>query len=785
MNTPTNHRLRRLATGLIRARFAILAAAAVATLLAWTPSGDLQFDQSIESLYAEKNPHLEDFTESKRLFGGDEFVFVAWEDTELFDADGYLSEESAEQIREFSAQLNEVPGVRAESTQNLADAFDPPALRELLAEVNVLLRRLFAVVIQKRQPKMKPLLEGLLVGKDDRTTAIILRLEAEQDAPISRGETIRKIRELADGHAPPAVVAGEPVQVHDMFRLVEEDGRDLFWWSLVVLVGVMFACFCVSFVMLDLRNRSNEQPAESTPSASQIGLRAAGRSLWWAVLPVFVVVTTVAWTRALLVIADFKLSMVSAILNAIVTIVGVATVIHACVRFLKYRYRGQDRRDSWHRAFSELARPIFWACATTAVGFGALLSSRITPVRSFGMMMALAVALVLVSCAALLPGGMLIGRLDGRGRQAETEHRRIRFLAWIAELVERFPGAIVCGFTVVFVAELVGLMRLEVETDLSRNFRKKSPIVQGLKFVESRLGGAGTWEVNFDAKDGLTPEYLEQVRKLVAKLRKRFVDVENPELTKVVALTDGLDSIPATALLGTPREILARLQPEYEPSLYNPAAGRMRIMLRAREQQPADVKLNLIAEVEEAAKETFPEAKATGLFVLLAHLIESLLDDQLVSFAWAALGIGLMMTFAFRSWRIGLVSLLPNMFPIVLVIGTMGWIGLPVNIATAMIASVSMGLTVDSSIHYITGYRDARRQGADVSAAIAQSHEGVGVALVFANVALIVGFSVLTLSEFIPLVYFGILVSVAILGGLVGNLMLLPVLLSWADRTLD
>ena len=221
----------------------------------------------------------------------------------------------------------------------------------------------------------------------------------------------------------------------------------------------------------------------------------------------------------------------------------------------------------------------------------------------------------------------------------------------------------------------------------------------------------------------------------------------------------------------------------------------MRIVLRARERQSSDSKLALIDQVQRLAIEEFPalaeggdngsasrpHAKATGLFVLLTFMIESLLRDQLVSFVLASLGIGTMMTLAFRSLRIGLISLVPNLFPIVLVIGTMGWIGLPVNIATAMIASVSIGLTVDSSIHYISGYQRARRRGLGLFDALEQTHADVGRALVFANVALIAGFIVLTLSHFIPLVYFGILVSVAMFGGLVGNLMLLPLLLSWVD----
>ncbi|MFG0335140.1 MAG: MMPL family transporter, partial [Maioricimonas sp. JB049] len=197
------------------------------------------------------------------------------------------------------------------------------------------------------------------------------------------------------------------------------------------------------------------------------------------------------------------------------------------------------------------------------------------------------------------------------------------------------------------------------------------------------------------------------------------------------------------------------------------------------EQQPAEVKLTLIDAVEQKTRQHFPDARATGLYVLLAYLISSLLADQIVSFVLAAVGIAIAMTIAFRNVWIGLISLVPNVFPILLVIGGMGWTGIPINIGTAMIASVSMGLTVDSSIHYLSGYRRARLAGADHFEAVRQTHGSVGRALVFANVALVLGFTVLSLSNFIPLIYFGVLVSVAMFGGLLGNLVLLPVLLRW------
>ena len=168
--------------------------------------------------------------------------------------------------------------------------------------------------------------------------------------------------------------------------------------------------------------------------------------------------------------------------------------------------------------------------------------------------------------------------------------------------------------------------------------------------------------------------------------------------------------------------------------------------------------------------------------MLLANLISSLLEDQLVSFSLAALGVAVSMGCAFRNPGLGLIAIIPNVLPILFVIGCMGWIGIPINIGTAMIASVSMGLTVDSTIHYFISYRRSRNEGRSHQEAVEFAHAHVGLALALANIALVIGFTVLSLSNFIPLVYFGVLVSVAMLGGLLGNLILLPVLLSF-DRS--
>jgi len=717
---------------LLRNRFLLLVGALLLTAVCWPIAGRLSFDQSIESLYSPDDPYLNSYLESKSWFGGDEFVLVAYTDPGLFTAEGF------ERLRTFSSELSSIPGINSAATQNLADALSPPELNFF-----------FRFLLRTQEKALRELLEGVLVGSDGETTAIILRLEPNNVSnPVPRGETFAKIRRLARKHSPRAYVVGEPVQVHDMFRYVEEDGALLFRVSLIVLGLVILFLF---------------------------------RSFRWVVLPLTVVIVTIVTTEATLVVSQMRLSMVSSMLNSLVTIIGIATVTHVTVHYRELRKR-KDRYESLRQTLIELLPAIFWTCATTAAGFAALLSSEITPVRSFGFMMAIGTFVVLLATSGVLPGGILAGRKAIDPSDAPAEQGLVRLLQISSFVVERHPVILSISAFLLVAFAAVGFSRLKVETDFSKNFRESSPIVQGLNFVEERLGGAGTWEVNFPAPHELTDEFLDEVRLLSETLTGYTVNETQP-LTKVMSITDTLDMVPSRPFsrntISSKLAQITEMQPDFESSFYNSEQGRMRLVLRAKERQPSEEKLALIHAVEQMARKQFPEAKTTGIFVLLAYLIESLLRDQLVSFGLAAVSIGTMMTIAFRSFRIGLISLVPNLFPIVIVIGAMGWVGLPVNIGTAMIASVSMGLTTDSSIHYIAGYRRARNRGLTPSDAILTTHKAVGRAIVFATFALVAGFSVLTLSHFIPLIYFGALISLAMLGGLVGDLLLLPLLLRW------
>lgn len=733
-----SHRTHWLAERWIAWRWLWLVLGLLAMAVSFPASQRLEFDRSLEKMFASDHPALDSYRKLKRTFGGDQIVAVAYHDPDVLSADGMA------RLKQLQSQLAKVPGVEAAISLR-----DSPLGDQIIL------------------PGSEPLLEffeGLVLGTNRETTAVMCFLLPEEviekQTSSTRPESVAEIRRIAQQFNPQSVVAGEPVMVVDGFHYLEEDGWLLGWSTTILMVAVILFFF---------------------------------RSVRWMIIPFVVVQAALIWTKAALVWNGLQLSMVSSMLTAIVTVIGIATVVHLIVRFRDHRLEGKSPKTSLLLAFALLSPPIFWACTTDAVGFASLTISHVGPIQSFGVMMALGAMLTFVAVCLFVPGGSLIGTFDAGPRKAWGEEYLTTSLQNLAHSLYLRPRIWGIVATFVVVVCVLGHMRLEVETDFTKNFREETPVVQSYHFVENNLGGAGVWDVFLPAPEQLDTEYLQRIRKLETRLRNEVTfetadGATQPGLTKVVSVVDAFDAFDKAYPVAKWVPISGKLElfRNQVPPLARALLGTdpqtdqryYRIMLRALEQQPADAKLAIINQVRTIVEDEFPqENHVTGYYVLLATLIDSLLEDQWTTFAAATIGIGLMMAVIFRSILVALISLIPNALPIFMVLGLMGHLGLKINMGTVMIAAVSMGLSIDSSIHYLSRLRSLMADGHSFREASANVHQSVGLAMIFSCIALIIGFLALVWSHFIPTVYFGILVSLSMLGGLMGNLVLLPLLL--------
>lgn len=741
----------RVVDTVLRFRVLLLLLCIATAAFAAGPSLELEFDRSLEGLFTEGDSRLVNYVEDKELFGAAETGVVAYTDPELLTSAGLL------QLEQLNARLRKVPGVK--NVLSLAQARLPGAplssrsLREHLEHETVTSSELRAELTNC------DLYVGRLLSKDGNTTVLLVTFAASEADIASRDETIRTIRSICDAHTPPAVLAGGPVLVNDVYEHLEQDGRTLGIASSLVLAVVIAVLF---------------------------------RNLRWILLPLAVVQLTLVWTKALLVVGGGRLSMVSSPLVALVTVIGTATIIHVAIRFREERTT-HEPNDALRRTLVHIGPAIFWTSLTTAVGFSSLLASRVAPVGSFGGMMTLGASLVFVAAMGLLPGGVLIGRYGTDPAHAPGERHVAALLNHLVAAVELHPWRVASAGIGLLAITSLGILRLEVATDFDENFRRSSPIVKSFHFIIDRMGTIEALDVLIDVPPLLHGKDVDKFLERVQLLQRELTEEEG--VTNTLSVVNVLDFMTGTRLeradIATRLaafslekmteaqrlEFLRTIQPDLVAGFWNQERGVMRIIVQTGKVRGTKAKLQLVERIERRAREQFPDARAAGVAILLAYLVKSLLADQWITFGLAVAAIVLMLMLAFRDWRLGLIALIPNATPILIVVGVMGWAGLKVNVATAMLASVSMGLAVDFSIHYLYRFQHELRSGKSFHDAVRDAHGSVGLAMVLANIALIAGFSTLVISAFIPTVHFGLLVSVAMLGGLVGNLISLPILL--------
>ena len=751
-------------------------------------------DLSVQSLFAADDPRLLLYNRTAAEFGGEATVLAVYHDPDAISAAGLA------RLAEVRRQLAAVPFVNsALCLADLPHPRDPSLASEALSALGETIAQLVHGELRSAANRLKAwrprtllewferanasetrnlreqilgteLYRDAFISADGEVVAVLLQLDRTAMASGAIERTIESLRRIVEIAPPePGHLVGAPVMINDVYSYLTEDASRLQWAStltMLVVIGLLF------------------------------------RNVRWTILPLLVVAAAVVWTRAFMQVLAIKQSLIASMTESLVTVIGVAAVVHVAVFFgedaAEQRAGPLDVRLALERTLARIVGSFSWACVITAVGFASLFVARIRPVREYAAVMTAAALFVGIASILLIPGGALLGRrwVSATPRTTWADEQLGAGLGWIVGFVGRHAVTVLLAIMLAMGAAAVGFRWLSLETEFTKNFRADAPILTSYNFVESHLGGVGVLEVVFSA-DHVTPDLLQSMREASKEIRRL------PMVTKVNGLHDVID-FGATFLGVAPgvhspwrdwfksefvdRAFLAVLHrlpdgpaKRLVNGFWNPAAGRLRLLVRVREKQDVGSKTALLAGLREIIQRYFgPSAEPTGIFVLLVFLVDTLIQDQWFAVGAATVGVIATASLAFGSLRLGLVAFAPKLVLVAAVIGAMGWLGMKVNVATAMIGSVAMGLVVAFSVPYLNRFRQERRAGAPFYVALSRTHRTAGKAMVFANMALMLGFLVLALSRFIPAVHFGFLVSVAILGGVIGNLFLLPVLLRFA-----
>jgi predicted RND superfamily exporter protein len=765
---------------LIRARYVSCGLAILLLFALFLGGRHVEYEQSIQSFFADDDPAVVKYKEAASAFGNDQFVFVGYHDPNLVTPAGM--DRVAELAREIGP--DKIQGVvRVESLEAMPVLWQLDDALLALERIPTLLRKRAIDLAKKnlgatptigaavrsadargraalrRRMVAHPLFEGTVIDARGEFTALVARLKAPEQHDVK--VSVAALRAKADAFAkkhnlPTPAVSGPPVLLADGFIAIEQDGRNL------ALAGMLL----IGLVTL-----------------------SATRSVWWAVVPLLAGWLVWLSTETVLSLLHLKLSLSGGPLVAQIVVLTMPAASHLALHFRDDTRRLQDHREAATLTMRAVTGPILWCAATGAIGYGALLTSNVVPVRQFGAVLAVCTAVAAILTLAISPLAMLPPfRFGARSRLGTHSHVGSAMNHLTARVV-RHPVIIVTGTLAVVLPLSLGVFRLRYESNYINAFKPDARVVRDYHTIEERLGGIGLVYLVVPMGETLDVAVLERFRRLDGELAKIRRPSGEPAASHVISLAtvldpDGklaaLDVKKRASALKTKLELIeASPQSELLGSFWSRGAGKARTVVRLLEQQSAGVKGRIFDEAERLARTEFGAATfLTGLSHLLTQTTRGVIATQWSTFTWATISILIMLTLAFRGPKLAILAILPTMLAVSLALGLMGWLGIKLDLATALVASVALGLSVDDTFHCLLQFRRHQAAHDSFEHALFSSYAVTGPGVLLSSLAVAIGFLVLRFSEFVPFSNFGTMVGVATAGSSLGNLVLLPACLA-------
>lgn len=777
-----------------------------------------RLDASSDSLVLENDADLLYYREIRAQYGSDEFLIVTYTPhADLF------SDESLHTLKALRDELAAQDGVR-----DVVSLLDVPLLdspRQTLNDLEEGIRTLLDDDVDRDMARQEfltsPVYRNMLINPSADTTALLVLLERHEQAyellvrrddlrlkRADEGLTAAETEELARVSAEFTQISAELQRELEasiaQARTILDRYRDR---ATLHLGGLpMIAADMIDYVRSDLR-----------VFGLGVGLfiiallSLAFRRWHWVLVPTAICGGVALGMLGFLGFMGWPVTVVSSNFISLVLILTLSLIVHLIVRHRELHRLDPDQTQTalLRETIASKFKPSLYSALTTIVSFGSLLFADIRPVMDFGLMMMYAVGFGFVLSFIVFPSALAL--LSPGTPPARQRDLTARANLGFAAVVERRPAMVGMTFVVLAVVGLVGISRLSVENRFIDYFKTSTEIYQGMVLIDRELGGTTPLDVILDAPADFFvdddddweddfPFAEEETGPTAGYWFNEF------RLREVAAIHDWLDSIPETGKVlsvATANEVITflnrgepldtfglavlyeRLPQELRAVLLDPYlapdGNQIRISIRVIDSDPDLRRDALLRQIEQGLEQRFglaPEqVTLSGMLVLYNNVMQSLFQSQFVTMFIVFAAIMLMFAGLFRSLRMAIVGPLPTLVAACMVLGVMGWLGIPLDIMTITIAAITIGIGVHDTIHYSYRFHDEFRQQGDYTAAVKATHASVGQAMVYTTLIITLGFSILALSNFIPTIYFGLFTGVAMVFALLSNLTLLPLLL--------
>ena len=750
--------MRKFGEFILKNRIALIIGIFIITILCIFSLPDLRMEDDETTWFQKGDPILKTYGEFKETFEWGEFAVVAYESNNPF------TEEEITYLSHLSQELEKVPFVSEVISLTAVD--DIVGTEEGL-EIKPLIKGNHLsdeeIIGLKRRIDLNPFLKGSLVSDDYKTVGIILSLdipkEGERAFSNIAEEISATIREILHKEHEKTnrkfFLGGSIIMDSEVSSMMEKDIRKFFPLSMLLVAVMLFLIF---------------------------------RDFYSILFPLITVSLALVWTLGLKGVLSSPITPISTTLFALITVIGIANSVHLISHYRIEILQLNDRKQALLETYSRAGKPCLFTSLTTAVGFGSLVISNIPAIRNLGIFASFGIMCAFILSMILVPVGLLLTKANPKTMDKEGHKVIGNILKGIAKFNLRHPKPIVIfgGVIVLFMA--IGIMRIQVEGSMMEYLKKNSTLRKDTEFLDENLAGVSSIEVIISGKEDsfknpLILKKIEGLQKLVENYPEVSLSYSLVDYIKLInrALNNDDElhfNIPETREAIAQSLLLYEMSGGIEIEKFSTIDYDMaRISIRTY-QMDEKKRGALIENIKSYTDRNFNRfnAKITGFDNLVHRVTGRIVSTQIQSLGLAFLVILGLMLVLFGS-KGGLVSILPNIFPIVFVLGLMGYARFYLNIATSIIASIAIGIVVDDTIHYFFHFRHELSLIGNRGIAMENALQRVGRALCFTSLILVLGFSIFLLSETRILIDFGILSGAAVATALLGDLFIGPVLL--------
>ncbi|MCH7938380.1 MAG: MMPL family transporter [Candidatus Marinimicrobia bacterium] len=716
----------------------------------------LQVDFSIEQLFPEKDPDRQIYFDFRENFALDDDLFLM-----VYETDSVCSPANLELVRHLTWNLEELEGV--EQVYSLTN-IDRMSLEEGLLTLDYYFPAdLPADEIAARKAELleHPFYRNVVISSDGRLGGLLVNVDDDYNTHTARETLLDEIDSLRVGIPWVWHDAGLPII---RTRYVQYMNRE----QAIFLPAAML----ISLLML-------------------YALFRQGRAVF---VPLTAILVTLAWVAGLMSLAGVTVNIVSFITFNLLLIVGVSNGIHIMVKYYEQLNKGLDNRQALEEVIRRIGAALFLTSFTTATGFFSLIASNIRIMQEFGVVLAAGAMLMFMLTTIIIPALLLQIKPPPAAIIArQAAGTRLKAAQALGRWNERHPRMVLGASLLLLAISLGGILRINTNAPVLQDLRPGTKLADDLTFIEEHMGSILPLEIVYHTgvPDGLLqPDNLNRLHRL-----QRFVG-ELPTVSASVSLAEhivllndligsGEHRIPLSA--DEVADLLALYDQETVESLVNFTYSDGRIS--ARVENINHQQANHIKEaIHNWAAANLPPDQAvsiTGATLLALKTNEHLVKNLTYSFFLAFVIIFISMIILFRSVKLAGLSIFPNVLPLLAAAGFMGYAGIELRPTTAMTFVIAFGIAVDNTIHFLARFRqEFERNDGHYRLAIRTTLHTTGKAIISTTVVLLLGFSVLLLSNFVPQYQFSLIASVILTVALLASITLLPVLITLARPTL-